>query len=130
MAAKLVPDPQRAFEIDPRANFPSSQGRLAERLGRRIERSDAVGEAQELSGPDAGSRGELEHIDPFTLLVAVVLSAQTTDGRVNLVTPALFARAATPAAASRPRRTTEISQPPAPSGCAACTFFTPSSGMP
>ena len=38
----------------------------------------------------------LEHRDPFTLLVAVVLSAQTTDKLVNKVTPALFARAATP----------------------------------
>jgi endonuclease-3 len=38
----------------------------------------------------------LEHRDPFTLLVAVVLSAQTTDKLVNDVTPALFARAATP----------------------------------
>src|SRR5687768_5741485 len=35
----------------------------------------------------------LEHEDPFQLLVAVVLSAQTTDARVNIVTPALFARA-------------------------------------
>jgi endonuclease-3 len=40
----------------------------------------------------------LNHSDPFTLLVAVVLSAQCTDARVNEVTPALFARAATPAA--------------------------------
>src|SRR3954453_4236846 len=38
----------------------------------------------------------LEHKDPFTLLVAVVLSAQTTDVQVNKVTPALFARAPTP----------------------------------
>lgn len=38
----------------------------------------------------------LEHRDPFTLLVAVVLSAQTTDKLVNEVTPALFARASTP----------------------------------
>jgi endonuclease-3 len=35
----------------------------------------------------------LTHVDPFGLLVAVLLSAQTTDARVNLVTPALFARA-------------------------------------
>ncbi len=35
----------------------------------------------------------LDHGDPFQLLCAVVLSAQTTDARVNLVTPALFARA-------------------------------------
>ncbi len=35
----------------------------------------------------------LTHADPFQLLVAVVLSAQCTDARVNLVTPALFAAA-------------------------------------
>lgn len=40
----------------------------------------------------------LDHVDPFSLLVAVLLSAQTTDARVNLVTPALFARAPTPKA--------------------------------
>ena len=40
----------------------------------------------------------LAHEDPFTLLVAVVLSAQCTDARVNAITPALFARARTPAA--------------------------------
>jgi endonuclease-3 len=40
----------------------------------------------------------LDHSDPFTLLVAVLLSAQTTDVRVNKVTPALFERAPTPAA--------------------------------
>lgn len=38
----------------------------------------------------------LQHADPFTLLCAVVLSAQTTDKKVNQVTPALFAAAATP----------------------------------
>jgi endonuclease-3 len=41
-------------------------------------------------------RGELEHINPFTLLVAVVLSAQATDAGVNKATPALFAAAHTP----------------------------------
>ncbi len=40
----------------------------------------------------------LTHRDPFTLLVAVALSAQTTDVQVNKVTPGLFARAATPEA--------------------------------
>ncbi len=43
----------------------------------------------------------LAHQDPFTLLVAVVLSAQTTDKKVNEVTPALFARASSPAALAR-----------------------------
>lgn len=39
----------------------------------------------------------LEHRDPYTLLVAVLLSAQCTDARVNTVTPHLFAMADTPA---------------------------------
>lgn len=43
----------------------------------------------------------LEHADPFTLLVATVLSAQCTDARVNQVTPVLFARARTPQAMAR-----------------------------
>ncbi len=38
----------------------------------------------------------LDHTDPFTLLIAVLLSAQCTDERVNLVTPRLFAKAKTP----------------------------------
>jgi endonuclease III len=42
-------------------------------------------------------RGELEHVDPYTLLIAVVLSAQATDAGVNKATPALFAAANTPA---------------------------------
>lgn len=39
----------------------------------------------------------LNHKDPFTLLIAVLLSAQSTDVRVNKITPLLFARASTPA---------------------------------
>ena len=38
----------------------------------------------------------LEHYDPYTLLVAVLLSAQSTDKKVNATTPALFAFASTP----------------------------------
>ncbi len=40
--------------------------------------------------PDA--KCALDHIDPFQLVVATILSAQCTDARVNLTTPALFAR--------------------------------------
>lgn len=43
----------------------------------------------------------LQFSDPYTLLVAVVLSAQCTDARVNQVTPHLWAAAATPEAMSR-----------------------------
>lgn len=38
----------------------------------------------------------LKHKDPYTLLIAVLLSAQCTDERVNLVTPLLFAKADSP----------------------------------
>jgi len=44
----------------------------------------------EAAHPDAGCA--LEHLDPFQLIVATILSAQCTDERVNSVTPALFAR--------------------------------------
>jgi len=48
------------------------------------------------SRADPEPRGELRHGNPFTLLVAVVLSAQATDAGVNKATPALFAAADTP----------------------------------
>jgi endonuclease III len=38
----------------------------------------------------------LQHTDPYTLLIAVLLSAQSTDSRVNQVTPVLFAKASSP----------------------------------
>lgn len=38
----------------------------------------------------------LDHTDPYTLLIAVLLSAQSTDARVNTITPILFKRARTP----------------------------------
>jgi len=38
----------------------------------------------------------LDHFDPYTLLVSVMLSAQSTDKKVNEVTPTLFAKARTP----------------------------------
>jgi endonuclease III len=41
-------------------------------------------------------KGELQYVNPFTLLVAVVLSAQATDAGVNKATPALFALADVP----------------------------------
>ena len=41
-------------------------------------------------------RGELEHVDPYTLLIAVVLSAQATDAGVNKATEKLFKVADTP----------------------------------
>src|ERR1044071_4168256 len=62
----------------------------------RQEKADRIGELLDELFPTVDI--PLEHRDPFTLLVAVVLSAQTTDKMVNEVTPSLFARAATPEA--------------------------------
>ena len=55
-------------------------------------------------------RCELDHRNPFELLAATILSAQCTDARVNLVTPALFARYPTPEdlAAADPDEVEEI----------------------
>ncbi|MGB9325987.1 MAG: endonuclease III, partial [Pseudolabrys sp.] len=47
-------------------------------------------------GANPEPKGELQHLNSFTLLVAVVLSAQATDAGVNKATPALFALADTP----------------------------------
>ena len=62
---------------------------------RRAERAAKIGEILDRIYPQPPI--PLEHEDPFTLLVAVLLSAQTTDAQVNKVTPALFAKAKTPA---------------------------------
>ncbi len=61
---------------------------------RRPEKAKRIGEI--LDELYAEPPVPLEHRDPFTLLVAVLLSAQTTDAQVNRVTPALFQRASTP----------------------------------
>jgi endonuclease-3 len=61
---------------------------------RRQEKADRIGAVLDDLYPDPGI--PLDHRDPYTLLVAVALSAQTTDKKVNEVTPALFAVADTP----------------------------------
>jgi endonuclease-3 len=58
---------------------------------RRAEKAERIGRELDLRYPTMAI--PLDHVDPFTLLVAVVLSAQTTDKKVNQVTPVLFARA-------------------------------------
>ena len=65
----------------------------------RAERAERIGKILDRLYPRPSA--PLGHADPFTLLVAVVLSAQCTDARVNQVTPALFARADTPESMAR-----------------------------
>lgn len=57
-----------------------------------------VGFLTALARANPAPKTELDYTDPFTLLVAVVLSAQATDAAVNKATKALFAAAPTPAA--------------------------------
>ena len=77
-------------------------------MARTVAPRGRKGSARRLSGNEAAEifrrfaaknpepRGELNYKNPFTLLVAVVLSAQATDAGVNKATPALFAVADTP----------------------------------
>ncbi len=60
----------------------------------RLERADVIQTRLENLYPETPI--PLDHKDPFTLLIAVLLSAQCTDKRVNEVTPALFSLADTP----------------------------------
>ena len=66
---------------------------------RRAGRVDAATVAEifrRFAAADPEPKGELEHSNPFTLLVAVVLSAQATDAGVNKATRGLFSVADTP----------------------------------
>lgn len=60
-----------------------------------MDQPEAINEALALQYPDA--RAELDFTSPFELLIATVLSAQSTDRRVNSVTPDLFRRYPDPA---------------------------------
>jgi endonuclease-3 len=62
----------------------------------RRDKADRIGEILDALYPEPPI--PLDHQDPFTLLVSVMLSAQTTDKKVNEVTPALFAEAPNPQA--------------------------------
>jgi endonuclease-3 len=60
----------------------------------RREKADRIGAILDTLYPEPPI--PLDHQDPFTLLVSVLLSAQTTDKKVNEVTPALFSEAPNP----------------------------------
>lgn len=65
---------------------------------RKVPRPRAVAELQRLEEAYPQAATALEYDSPWTLLIAVILSAQTTDARVNMTTPALFAAYPTPQA--------------------------------
>jgi endonuclease-3 len=61
---------------------------------RRTEKAEAI--FSRLAAINPSPKGELEHVNAYTLLVAVVLSAQATDKGVNRATAALFRKVTTP----------------------------------
>ena len=61
-----------------------------------MTREEVRGFLEALAKANPNPRSELDYADPYTLLVAVVLSAQATDVSVNRATETLFAEAATP----------------------------------
>jgi endonuclease-3 len=66
-------------------------------MSRTLTKAEAALFFDRLAAANPAPKGELEFVNPFTLLVAVVLSAQATDAGVNKATPALFAAADSPA---------------------------------
>ncbi|HEX4840983.1 MAG TPA: endonuclease III [bacterium] len=84
---------------------------LTERPASRARRAGQIIERLQTQYPDV--RLPLTHQDPFQLLVATILSAQSTDALVNRVTPMLFARYPTAHAlsAARPRDVERIIRP-------------------
>src|SRR5215213_2548127 len=85
MAPKTSPKPAKKIPRKPKSGKPKPWGpHEVEEAFRRFKKASPA------------PKTELEHINPYTLLVAVVLSAQATDAGVNKATPALFAAADTP----------------------------------
>ena len=85
----------------PRATSPKTPlhgTATAPRRARAMNAAKAGAFLRALAAANPAPETELLYRDPFTLLVAVVLSAQTTDAAVNRCTPALFDAAPTPAA--------------------------------
>jgi endonuclease-3 len=85
-AARVKPGKARR-----KADIEASRGALPQWTAAEVEEA-----FRRFAAANPDPRTELQSINPFTLLVAVVLSAQATDAGVNKATPALFALADTP----------------------------------
>ncbi len=92
-AAKMAAKPDRASQ-------PASKLAIRPKTKTAKPKPWSAAEIEEafhrLATANPEPRGELHYINPYTLLVAVVLSAQATDAGVNKATPTLFAAADTP----------------------------------
>jgi endonuclease-3 len=79
-----------------RAKVAKRKGRGVHAPGSRLSEAEIAEMFRRFQEVDAHPKTELHYRDPFTLLVAVILSAQATDASVNRVTPDLFRLADTP----------------------------------
>ena len=74
--------------MKPRLKKPAAKKKPAKRLAPAEQRAPEIYERLQKEYPDA--KCALDHRNPYELIVATILSAQCTDKRVNMVTPALF----------------------------------------
>jgi endonuclease-3 len=81
----------KSAEARTKADTEAAQGALPQWTSAEVEEA-----FRRFAAANPNPRSELQYINPYTLLVAVVLSAQATDAGVNKATPALFKRADTP----------------------------------
>jgi endonuclease III len=93
--SKAISLPKRAAKKSPKAQKPKIKPKIKSKIKpwTLAEVREAFSRFQK-ANPEP--KGELEHLNPYTLLVAVVLSAQATDAGVNKATRALFQVADTP----------------------------------
>ena len=98
---KRPSDPARIPARDPKGK-PRAKGAVAAGRSKAGSKLCTPAEIQRIfevfHGLEPEPKGELEHVNPYTLLVAVVLSAQATDAGVNKATRALFKIVRTPQA--------------------------------
>ena len=93
--AAAKPRKRKAKARGPRRRAPAD-AKAARGALRQLTNAEVEEVFRRFQAANPEPKGELKHINPFTLLVAVVLSAQATDAGVNKATPALFAAADTP----------------------------------
>jgi endonuclease-3 len=99
-AAKILDSARSAPGTKLNTPPPKKTGRATDPQGARQMPSDparVAGIFRRFEAANPHPKGELDYVNAFTLLVAVVLSAQATDLGVNKATPALFAAADSPA---------------------------------
>ena len=97
--AKAAPKPvtRSAKAVKKATARPAAKASAKARAAKKRTAADIESIFRAFAKANPEPKGELEHTNPYTLLVAVVLSAQATDAGVNKATRALFAKADTPA---------------------------------